>query len=285
MRKILKHQVTKYTTLGLLILSILAIFILRTILAVRTSLPGLNDLFTALTILGSLAVGGKGYRQLHKKDWIIAIVVGGVVGVGMFFSTLYTPYPFFGFISGRVGQAVVRSFCTSVALLGGLVVLRQGGPVQMRLVNSDWRKSGKSILVGLTVGLPLSLINVVALQITQRRPIALQPVFSALIDALQPGIVEEVIYRFAFLGLIWLILRKPFPKQAGAFAGGIALLVHNFMHFDELFQHDPLLALGMGGVMAILWGLPPTLLALRRDLESAIAFHWIQDVLRFLTGF
>lgn len=38
-------------------------------------------------------------------------------------------------------------------------------------------------------------------------------------------------------------------------------------------------------VTAIIWGLPLTLLARFKDLESAIAFHWIQDVARFLAGF
>jgi VanZ family protein len=97
--------------------------------------------------------------------------------------------------------------------------------------------------------------------------------------------VEEVIYRFAFLGLLWLALRKPLPNQAAWLAGLLAMLAHNFMHFDDLFLQAPLMALGLGTGMAILWGLPPTILALRRDIESAIAFHWIQDVARFLAGF
>jgi hypothetical protein len=75
------------------------------------------------------------------------------------------------------------------------------------------------------------------------------------------------------------------PDQAAWLSGLLALLVHNFAHFDDLFLQSPLAALGMGLVMALLWGLPPTLLALRRDLESAAAFHWIQDAARFLAGF
>ncbi len=38
------------------------------------------------------------------------------------------------------------------------------------------------------------------------------------------------------------------------------------------------MALGMGAVLALL-------LARRRSLEAADAFHWLQDVARFLTGF
>ena len=65
----------------------------------------------------------------------------------------------------------------------------------------------------------------------------------------------------------------------------LATLVHNYAHFDELFLQSPLVALGMGLVMALIWGFPAMILAHRRGLESAIAFHWIQDVTRFLTGF
>ena len=106
-----------------------------------------------------------------------------------------------------------------------------------------------------------------------------------MLDALQPALVEEVVFRFALLGLLWLLLRPSQPQRAGWLAGLLALLVHNFMHFDDLFVQNPLLALGMGLVMGIIWGLPLTLLALRRDLESAIAFHWMQDAARFLAGF
>jgi len=60
-------------------------------------------------------------------------------------------------------------------------------------------------------------------------------------------------------------------------------LAHNLMHFDDLWLQAPLTALGL--VMALIGGLPPTIPALRRDLESAIAFHWIQDVARFLEGY
>jgi membrane protease YdiL (CAAX protease family) len=85
--------------------------------------------------------------------------------------------------------------------------------------------------------------------------------------------------------LFWLVLRNTFPKQAICLAGLLAMLLHNYSHFDDLLIQSPLAALGMGAVLALIWGLPPLLLARRRGLESAIAFHWIQDVARFLAGF
>ncbi len=57
------------------------------------------------------------------------------------------------------------------------------------------------------------------------------------------------------------------------------------MTLDDLFLQAPLVALGMGAVLALFWGLPPLILARRRGLESAIAFHWLQDAARFLAGF
>jgi hypothetical protein len=41
----------------------------------------------------------------------------------------------------------------------------------------------------------------------------------------------------------------------------------------------------MGQVLGLLWGVPPFILARRRGLESAIAFHWLQDAARFVAGF
>ena len=62
-------------------------------------------------------------------------------------------------------------------------------------------------------------------------------------------------------------------------------LVHNSPHFDDLFLQSPLMAIGMGAVLALFWGLPVLILARRRGLELAIAFRWVQDAGHFLTGF
>ncbi len=281
----MKPHVAHYGALLLLVAGTLAVFVIRTALAASGNPPRLNDLFTIITLAGSLVVLIKGYRYLHTSDWVTALILGAVVGGTMSFAILYTPYPFFGFVRANPGQAFVRGFCTTLAVLGGLVIMRQDGPVQFRVANGEWREYASSLALGLAVGAPLAVLNVFALQLTRGRPIDWQNPLAAFLDALQPGIVEEVIYRFAFLGLLWLALRKPLPNQAAWLAGLLAMLAHNFMHFDDLFLQAPLMALGLGAIMAILWGLPPTILALRRDIESAIAFHWVQDASRFLAGF
>jgi hypothetical protein len=257
----------------------------RTLLAVRFPLPRLNDIFTALTVAGSLVVLLKGLGQIKISDWLIGIGAGLLVGVTMYYATLFTPYDFLGIVQGNTAQALARGICTFIAMLGGLAIMRQGGAVQVSLAQGNIRKLFVNILIGLAIGLPLAILNVFALQFTQGQSIAWQNPLAALSDALQPALVKEIIYRFAFLGLVWTVLQHSMPQSANWQAGMLALFVHNFMHFDDLWFEAPLVALGMGLVMALVWGLPPTILALRRDLESAVAFHWIQDVARFLTGF
>jgi hypothetical protein len=203
----------------------------------------------------------------------------------MVFATLFSAYPFLGFVDSNTGQALIRGSFTAIATLGGLVIMRQDGPVQFHAANRNWKNAGRGILVGLAVGLPLAVLNVFALQVTQGHPIDWQNPLTALLDALQPVVVEEVIYRFALWGLFWLMLRKSLPERSVWLAGLLSMLVHNYSHFDDLFLQSPLMAIGMGAVLALFWGLPPLILARRRGLESAIAFHWVQDAARFLAGF
>lgn len=279
------QKTVRWAPLFLLTAGIVAIFILRTLLAVHFEVPRLSDLFNSLTVLGSLIIAIKYRRSLRSMDWITAFVLGSLVAAGMLFASLFSPYPFFNIIRGNSGQALLRGFFTFAAALGGLAIMRQGGPVVLQAANKAWKKSTQGIYLGLAVGLPLAVLNVFALRFTTGQGVSWQNPGAALLDAFQPAVVEEVIYRFALWGLLWLALRTSLPKQAGALAGLLALVVHNYGHFDDLLIQAPLAALGMGLALGIVWGLPPFFLARRRGLESAIAFHWIQDVTRFLTGY
>lgn len=263
----------------------LAVFLFRAVLAASRAMPATFHLFDTLTVAGALLVWLHGYGELRRRDWIMALSLALVVGAGMFFATLFSPYPFWGIVRSDVGQALLRAGFTAIAALGGLVIMRRGGPVPFHLAQADGRSARRGLLWGLAVGLPLALLNVVALQLTQGQSIVWQNPPAALLDALQPALVEEIVYRFALWGLLWLLLRGSLPGRAPLLSGLLAMLVHNFSHFDELFLQSPLAALGMGALLAVFWGLPPLVLARRRGLEAAIAFHWIQDVARFLAGF
>ncbi len=281
----LRPVMSRYGVLALLAVGLTVVFAGRAALAMRFAVPRSNDILVVVTVAGSLAVLVARYRDLQLLDWILAAATGLLVGVTMCFATLFTPYDFLGLISDKPGQALVRGLVTVVAMLGGIACLRENGPVRVRLVAGTAHPVFGSLALGLAVGAPLALLNVFALQWTQGHPVVWQNPFAALADALQPAVVEEAVYRFALLGLIWRVLRPSLQGQAAFWAGILALVGHNFMHFDDLWLTAPWMAVGMGAVMALLWGLPPTLLALQRDLESAIAFHWVQDAARFWAGF
>lgn len=281
-----KSRARAWLVLAGLALAVLAVFVLRTALAHTSKPPRLFDLFDTFTLAGAIIVLLMGFRRLRRLDWLVGLAVGGLLGALLPLATLYNPYPpIFGPVAPWL-QAVWRGVSLAVVCWGGLVILRWGGPVNVSAAQGDWRRALKSLAFGALIGIPLAVINGAALSLVNRQPLSWQSPFAAALDALQPGVGEEIFYRLTLLGLFWLILRTAWPaRQAGWLAGGLALLVHNYAHFDALFVEQPLFALGYGAVVALLWGVPPTLLALRRDLESAAAFHWMQDAVRFLVGF
>jgi F0F1-type ATP synthase membrane subunit c/vacuolar-type H+-ATPase subunit K len=134
-------------------------------------MPRLNDIFTALTVAGSLVVLLKGFGQIKISDWLIGIGAGLLVGVTMYYATLFTPYDFLGIVQRNVAQALTRGVCTFIAMLGGLAIMRQSGTVQVSLAQGKFRKMFVNILIGLAIGLPLAILNVFALQFTQGQSI------------------------------------------------------------------------------------------------------------------
>ena len=263
----MKDRSSNYKTTLLLVTGILAIFVGRTLLSVHNNPPRLFDLFNTLTILGSIIVLLKWHSSLKMGDWILATGLGVVVGAGMCFATLFSPFPFFGIVRDNVGQAFVRGAYTMLATLGGLTIMRRGGPIQFLAGNRRVGGAVRNFLFGFVIGIPLAILNVLALRFSEGQSIAWQNPISALLDALQPAIVEEVIYRFALWGLLWLILQRSIPDKAIWLSGALTLFIHNYSHFDELFVQSPLIAIGMGLVMALIWGVPLTLMAKHRGME------------------
>jgi hypothetical protein len=270
--------------LGLVVGCVL-IFVLRNGLARAIQLPRTFELFDTITVAGAFIAILVGYGRLTRRDWLVSAIVGLFIGAQLPFASLFSPYPFFQVVQNSFVHGLIRGMYTAIALLGGLVVMRYGGPVRVRLANGEGRKALISLAMGAGVGIPLAVLNMFANRLTQGRPFEWQSPFLAAVDALQPAIYEDVLYRLAFLGLAWWVLRRAWPdKTASLLAGVLATLVHAYAHLDDLFITQPLAALGMGAVMALIWGVPLTFLALRRDLESSIGFHWIQDTLRFFAG-
>lgn len=276
----------RWLTLFAATAAILMVFIIRTIMARAGTPPRLFDIFDTAISLASLGVVVVGWRTLSRTNWLISVGAGLLVAILLPLATLYSPYPFLEIVTDVRVRAVINGVMIVVTTLGGLVIMHWGGPITLQFASMGWRRAVRSLLFGVAVGLPFAILNGFANAWTQNRPITWQNPLAAAIDALHPAVLEEVIYRFAFLGLLWLLFRRDWPnRHAVVLSGLLALLTHTYSHYSELFVTQPLTALAMGAVMGLIWGIPPTLLAVRRDLESALSFHWIQDVIRFWLGF
>jgi hypothetical protein len=259
------------------------------ILGWRALAPSIDiDLFEAfdtLVVLASLGVVATGLHLLRRRHVVLAVVAGLGLGLLVPFTGFY---PLLGWLVPpgieRAWSALGHGAGVSVALLAGIVIARRGGPVRLRLAGGDVRSAVQGLGFGALVGLPLAALNAVANVVVQGRPFAWQASAFPFVEALEPGLVEEIVYRFALLGLVWLALRPYWGRHAPWLAGAFALLVHTFAHNGELLLTQPLVYLGFGAVLAVVWGVPLTVLALRRDLESAAGFHWVQDAVRFMGG-
>ena len=111
------------------------------------------------------------------------------------------------------------------------------------------------------------------------------PAFSAFI-ALQPGIAEEIIFRFFIMNVLMVVLSKYFSKNTAIILSFIfAIVPHSLIHFSELWIVNPIGAISMLILTCSLFGFPMAYLQYKRDLETAIAFHWCIDFIRFWGGY
>ena len=246
--------------------------------------PQLFQVFDTIVLLASVAVVVRGFRRLGRADAWLALAVGATLG-GLVPSTGF--FPLLAWTVPGAADALIallHGTGVAIALLAGVVVMRRRGPVRLHAARGAWMASLAGLGIGAAIGLPLASINAYANTLVQGRPYAWQSSAFPLLEALEPGLVEEIVYRFALLGIVWLLLQPTWGHRAGWLAGVVALLVHTFAHNGELLLNDPITYLAFGSVLAMVWGVPLTLLALRRDLESAAGFHWVQDAARFLGG-
>ncbi len=277
--------VRRWPVLVALVAAIVGIFVGRTALAHSGTPPSLFTIFNTITIALSLVVVARAFRLLTRRDWLVALVTSALLGA-------LVPATGFNALGATLvpsgqpfAKAALHGLCLFVVLLAGLAIMRKGGPVQVRLADGHWSEAGRGFLVGAVLGIPLAILNVLAfMQMQGRGPVWQSPV-AALLSALEPGVVEEVAYRLTFLGILWIALRPGWPDRAVLLAAFLSVVVHGYSHLDAMLLDQPVFALVYGGVLSLAFGAPMAYLAVRRDLETASGFHWVQDALRFLAGF
>jgi hypothetical protein len=144
---------------------------------------------------------------------------------------------------------------------------------------------GRSMILGVLLAIPLAVLNNLYFYLNAGS-VELQSVFNSAFAALSPAIHEEIIFRFFVLAMILRLLkRSTSPRLAMFTAVFLAVVPHSLNHLPDLFLVNPAMGLFMLTVTSLLFGLPMAILQIKKNLESAIAFHWFIDFVRFLFGF
>ncbi|MGD8902747.1 MAG: hypothetical protein PVH95_06710 [Anaerolineae bacterium] len=172
-----------------------------------------------------------------------------------------------------------------IGFMGGVALFQDLEASRVVAFQPPVVRTGRSLLIGIAAGIPLAVINNLFFYLTTG-PVDFRGIFSSAFEALNPAISEEIIFRFFVLALCLNLLEGSHsPRLALTAAVILAVVPHSLNHLPDLFLENASMGLTMLVATSLLFGLPMALLQIKRNLETAIAFHWVIDFMRFLFGF
>ncbi|WP_027624443.1 CPBP family intramembrane glutamic endopeptidase [Clostridium lundense] len=184
-------------------------------------------------------------------------------------------------IGTTIKEAVIL-FCSFIA---ACLLSKGNNNIKSSLVESKFKKAILSLVLGALISMPLAIINFFYFKNTTGYLNWQNPITSAFL-ALQPGIAEEIVFRFFIMNVFITILSKHVDKKHTiAISMFLGVVPHSLCHFSQLWIVNPISAIVMLMLTSLLFGLPMAYLQYKRDLETAISFHWCIDFIRFLGGF
>ena len=291
-----QSQRTGLARMGLIRAVIMAVFLLAIGYAVNVD-GDYGRVWTWEGYLAGVAALAVIARYRERLNW-------GVIGLGLGLGALVGLIGASGLSQGSTPWLAEATF-TTLALIGG-VLLRQtahdrkrGHPgVRVSLLDGVWhehwrvalryglRAAGRSLLFGALLGLPLAVLNVVYFAATSGPGQGWQLVLPQAVGALRPAVLEEIVFRFFLINLSVAVVGdrlSPRNLMIGALALGI--FPHAFFHGAGGLVTNPLGYIGFSLLTGLIFGLPMAYLQWRRDLETAIGFHWVIDFVRFWAGY
>ena len=234
--------------------------------------------FVGQAVLGVLAVAAAAVlvrlrQPLDRRELRSAIVLGAIAAVGALVGWAATRIP------NDLVWAGVQLALVALTLLAGWRAAHHAGwaPADLgavRLLVDGARPALRSALSGMVLALPWALGNLVFGQYLEDRIVEpWQPLV-----ALAPGVAEESWARAFVIPVLFLAFRSVATAPA---ALRVAALIATYWF---AFLHTPTNPVSVV-IVGSLWVLPMTYLWLRRDLETAIGFHFCIDAVRFLAAY
>ncbi len=145
----------------------------------------------------------------------------------------------------------------------------------------------KSLLLGIMLAIPFAIINVVVMNFlsgSSFKNFSFGNVIPAAMNAIPPGISEEVIFRFFLLAFVTQVFKGNIPKDKFTtfLVYFLCIVPHNLIHYPAVFVNSPMVGVAVALFTALLYGIPMTWLVRNKNLHAATAFHWFIDFIRFL---
>jgi hypothetical protein len=229
---------------------------------------------TALFLTG-LVVLAFHWRSVDVQTVLIGAALGVLSGI----SSAIREY------SNPLSAVIEAALVWVIFMAGRSLFAKMGDKSQVSTFRPPPTAIFRWIGLGILYAIPLAVVNNLYFYFQKGAATFGNVLFSA-VQAIKPGISEEVIFRYFVLALALSALKEE-PRQKFALAVAVALSVvpHSLMHLPELFLVDPWMGVLMLIATSLLFGLPMAWLQIKHSFESAVAFHWFIDFVRFLFGY
>lgn len=139
--------------------------------------------------------------------------------------------------------------------------------------------------IGALIGVPFAVGNVLFFVISDGGAgISLQ--WGALVEALEPAVCEELLYRMFLFGLCMQFTGgKVVSKLQGICVCTVMVLPWAYLHYVDGIRYDFAYSVIMILVIGIIFGVPYYFMLHKKNIYTCIGFHWVTDFLRFFLGY
>ncbi len=221
----------------------------------------------------SLATIGIRFKEVKVHTIICGVILGALCWVSFFLW------------KKDMSTSVMNGVIAFLAFIAGCMLKSNENGIGSLMNEGNIKKAFKSFLWGSAISIPFATINVVYFVVAEG-PLKLQNPFVAAFFSLEPGISEEIIFRFFIINAASAILRNKLSQKSLIFVViFLAVVPHSIIHYPDLWIKSLPSAIFMFFSTSLLFGLPMTYIQYKKNLESAIGFHWFIDFIRFFAGF
>ncbi|WMJ81573.1 CPBP family glutamic-type intramembrane protease [Clostridium sp. MB40-C1] len=221
----------------------------------------------------SLVVISIRFREIKLRTVICGLFFAFLCWISFFYRTT------------EIDTTIIDGLITFLAYIAGCSLRNTENGVRSLANEGEFKNAVKSLLYGCIVSILFACINVVYFVVTQDSIKLQNPLISGFL-ALQPGIGEEIVFRFFIINATLTILRNKLSQKHLLFVVMfLGVIPHSILHFPDLWLDNIPNAVFMLVSTSLMFGFPMAYIQYKRNLESAIGFHWFIDFFRFFVGF